>query len=383
MQGLTDGPRAGLTSDQVRYLVANTSSVNTAAGMELIDQNGTILEDVTDDLEGGSVSRNSYADIHGSASFAIGRPLDWGASIVRPYYEMTGALSSTATTITTVRFYLGAYFTEAPEEELDDEPTTYDVTGHDILSDLDDAVGDGYSVPAGTFVLDQCETILQSRGWTNYVIDDDARAKVITSPLTWTIDDNVTWLVIVNALLTSVGYQGIWSDWNGALRLHSYTDLASRPPEWVFDVSEATSLMEQGRKRARDLYDAPNRWVFYRGNATEDGQPVDGSGRYEFVNETLGVTSVEARGGRVKTKTASLDVADHSGLVAAASRIIDEDMALPSVLTVPTAPFPLAWHFDKYEVDDPRVGPVSTVLGRSWTLPLDGSAMSHEWSVLD
>jgi hypothetical protein len=381
VQGLTDGVRAGLTTEQVRYLVANTSSINTAAGMELVDQNGQLLEDVSNYLETGSVSRDSYADIHGSASFEIGRELDWGAAIVRPFYLMTGPLSSVATSLTTVRFNLGAYYTEVAEEELDDDPTTYSVTGHDIVSDLDDPVGDGYSVAGGTFVLDLCEQILQSRGWTNYVIDDDQRGTQIASPLTWTIDDNVTWLVIVNTLLTSVGYGSIWSDWNGALRLQKYVPMADRPAEWVFDVDEATSLMEQGRKRAKDYYNAPNRWVFYRGNATEEGQPVDGAGRFEYINETFGPTSVEARGGRRKSKTVTLDIADHDSLIAAAWKTIDADISLPSIVTVSTAPFPLAWHLDKYQVDDPRIGPRSNVTGRSWSLPLDGSSMSHEWSV--
>jgi hypothetical protein len=381
VQGLTDGVRAGLTADQVRYLIGNAASVNTAAGMELVDQNGVLLEDITDWLETGSVSRDSFADIHGTASFEIGRELDWGAAIVRPYYLMTGPLSAAATTLTTVRFNLGAYFTEVAEEELDDEPATFSVTGHDIVSDLDDPVGDGYSVTAGTFVLDLCEQILQSRGWTNYVIDDDQRATTIASPLTWTIDDNVTWLGIINTLLTSVGYGGIWSDWNGALRLQRYIPMSDRPPEWVFDVSEATSLMEQGRRRARDYYNAPNRWVFYRGNATEEGQPADDAGRFEYVNETTGPTSVEARGGRIKSRSLSLDAADHDSLVAAAWKTIDADISLPAAVTLSTAPFPLAWHLDKYQADDPRIGPLSDVTGRSWTLPLDGSAMSHEWAL--
>lgn len=381
MQGLTDGVRSGFTTAQVRYLIANSASVNTAAGLELVDMNGVLIEDISDSLETGTVSRDSYADIHGSASFELGQLLDWGTAIVRPYYLMTGPVSAAATSLTTMRFNLGAYFTETPEENLDEDPQTFSVIGHDVVSDLDDPVGDGYSVSAGVFVLDQCEAILQSRGWASYVIDDDARAKTVLSAQTWTIDDNVTWLGILNSLLSSIGYGGVWSDWNGALRLQRYIPMADRPPEWVFDVTDATGLMEQGRKRAKDYYNAPNRWVFYRGNATEQGQPENGAGRFEYINDTAGPTSVEARAGRIKTKTVTVDAADQDGLEAAAWKTIDADISLPSTVTLPTAPFPLAWHLDKYQVDDPAIGPLSDVTGRSWSLPLDGSSMTHEWSV--
>jgi hypothetical protein len=384
MQTPTDGPRAGYTTKQVAYLIENTPVVDTGFGMELLNQDLSVASDVSDFLVSATVTRSSYAAIHGSASFTLSQPLSWGNSIVRPYFTMTGPISSTAVVLTTMRFNLGAYYTDTPVEDLSQIPSTFDVTGYDVLSILDDAIGDAYSIDTGIDPLDAIEAILLARGVTQYQIDRDstARGVLLTSPMVWTLDDNVTWLTAVNKLLAYVGYQGIWSDWNGVLRAQTYTTPSDRAPEWVMDAAIADTILTQRRKRTHDYYDAPNRWVFYWGNNTDGAQPVDGAGRYEFINNTEGETSVEARGGRTITKTTSLDAADQASLVAAAQQTIDADMQVPTTFEHETAPFPLAWHFDKYTVNDPVLGAAQDVLSSSWSLNLDGSDMAHSWQVI-
>jgi hypothetical protein len=383
VQPPTDGPRAGLTTAQVRYLMENAPSVEIDVGLELLEPADlSVAEDITGDLIGGSVSRSSYANIHGASAFNLSRQLDWGRSIVRPYYLMTGPLSATATTLTQVRFNLGAYYTSTPDDDLSEVPPTYQVVGYDILSVLDDAVGDAYAIPAGTDYLQRVEDILISRGVTRYIIDRTQAGVLVPSAKTYTLDDNVTWLIVVNDLLAAIGYQGIWSDWNGYLRVHSYTTPSARPPEWVHGVTDATTLIGTALKRSRDYYSAPNRWVFYRQNNTDSTAPVDGNGRYEFINSSLGDTSVDARGGRIKSKVVGVDAADQPSLVAAAQVTIDADRMIPTTFAFETWPFPLAWHFDKYTLMDPRVGRVCDVLGSSWTLPFDGSNQQHEMTVV-
>jgi hypothetical protein len=382
MQPPTDDPRSAFTVAQVTYLIENTSSVETAFGMELLNLDLTVAADVSDFVSAGSITRKNEATLHASASFSIGQPLDWGNSIVRPYFTMTGPISSTATTRTTMRFNLGAFYTDTPEEDLAENPPTFDVIGYDILSILDDAVGDAYSVDIGVDYLTRVEEILLARGVTQYQIDQDATGKLVTSPLVWTMDDNVTWLTIVNKLLSSIGYQGIWSDWNGVLRCQTYTTPSARASEWTMNADINTTILTERRKRLHDFYSAPNRWVFYWTNNTDGPAPVDGAGRYEFINTTVGDTSVEARGGRTITKTLGLDVADQTSLVLMAQQTIDADMLVPTTIEHETAPFPLAWHFDKYTIDDPDLGTALDVLAASWTFNLDGSDMQHEWGVL-
>lgn len=410
MQPPTDGPRSAFTLAQVAYLIEAAPSLETSVGLELLDQTDlSVVEDISDYLSGGSVARSSYANIHGSAQFLLSRPLDWGTSIVRPYYLITGPISSlpVASTVasssyldtyvdtytaftaaqatdgmSTMRFNLGAYFLHTPDTDLSTSPPTYDVTGYDILSVLDDAIGDAYSIPAGVAYLDRVADILTARGVTQYVIDPDAGGKTLQSAKVYTMDNNVTWLAVVNDLLAAVGYQGVWSDWNGYLRCQAYTTPSDRAPEWVLGVDDATNIIGQAVKRSHDFYDAPNRWVFYRANNTDSAAPVDGNGRYEFINVTVGETSQERRAGRTITKVVSVDAADQAGLVAAAQQTIDADMQIPTKFTFPISPFPLAWHFDKLTIADPRFGAVQDVLGSSWTLPFDGSDMSYEATVV-
>jgi hypothetical protein len=384
MQPLTDGPRAIFTTAQVQYLIENTSSFDTDMGLELLDGLDTmqVQEDISDWLTGGMVSRSNYATIHSSSGFNLDRELSWGNSIVRPYMTITGPASSTATTLTTMRFYLGAYYIDSPDEDMSLVPSSFDATGYDILSVLDDPVGDDYSIDVGILYLALVEQILIDRGVTKYHIDQDQAGAVSASPKVWALDENPTWLEIVNYCLAAIGYQGIWTDWNGAFQIRTYRTPTDRSPEWWFTADISNTLLTQRVRRHRDFYDAPNRWIFYQSNVTED-QPVDGNGRYEYTNQVTGDASVEARGGRTITKPPQgVDVADHAALVAYATRVIDADMRIPFSITMETAPFPLAWHMDRYAVSDPTLGATADVLGLSWKMDLGGSDVTHEWSVL-
>jgi hypothetical protein len=383
MQPYNDGPRAAFTAAQVSYLIEQSSSPQIDKGLELLtgfDLN--VDSDISDRLISGSVSRSNYADIHGSATFALDQPLDWGNSLVRPYYLMTGPTSATARTLTTMKFYLGAFFTDSPDEDASSYPPTWDVTGYDILSILDDPIGDDYAVDLGEDPLAHVESILLGRGITQYKIDQDATGKLLGSPLVYAMTDNTTWLTVVNDLLAYVGYQSIWTDWNGVFRAQTYTTPALRGSEWFLGIDVADTLMTQRRKIARDFYDAPNRWVFYRSNNTDAVGPSDGAGRFEYINNSQGETSIEARGGRTITKVVSLDIADQVSLESAAQATIDADMAIPTTFSIETAPLPLVWHFDKFTVNDPALGAAQDVLGSTWTLALDGSDMTHEWTAI-
>lgn len=383
MQAATDGPRFRYTPEQVRYAIESSSSFNSTMGLELIDQNLDIIEDISEALTEATVARNSYANLHATLSFTIESPLSWGSAIVRPYMDITAPTSPTDP-LATLRFYLGAYVTDTPEEDMSLDVSSWDATGYDILSLLDDAVGDDYSVDAGESYLARVEEILLNRGFTEYIIDPDQAATVRPSAKTWPLDDNVTWLNVINDLLAAVGYQGIWSDHNGRLRCHSYRSPRDRGPEWHMTDDPAVTLLTQRRRRKRDFYDAPNHWIFYRNSTTEEEQPdATNQLRYEYTNETTGETSVEARGGRLITKVTGVDVADVDTLIATAQRTIDADTLIPTIITIDTAPFPLAWHFDRIEVSDARLGVSLQVLATSWQMNLDGSDMSWEWSVIE
>lgn len=378
MQPITAAPRDGLTEEQVRWLIHGSPALETAHGCELIDQNLELIEDISADFGGGSVSRKSYNMIHGSASLVISRDLDWGTAIVRPYMTLTDGVIS-------ARFNLGAYYTSRPQSRTGENPPSHAVTGYDILDRLNDKTGAAYGVEAGTEVLTAVETIWRDRGYTRYILDPAASGKTLPSAYVSPLDDNKTWLGITNDLLAMIGYQGVWSDWNGYLRGEPYLRPADRPVEWVYDLDPQTSIIDPERTYTLDTYEAPNRWVAIRSNDIDGATPVEGNGIFTYENLSTGPTSIDGRGGRTITKPLRISAADQAALEAQAWLAIDADMRLPQTVTHKTGPNPLHWHFDKVALDDPAADGLerwADVLATGWTLPLASGDMDHEWQVL-
>ncbi|WP_435589571.1 hypothetical protein [Micromonospora aurantiaca (nom. illeg.)] len=380
MQPLTAAPRDHLTEAQVRWLIQDSPAVETAHGCELVDQNLEVIDDISDDVDGdsASVARRSYNAVHGAARLTISRDLDWGTAIIRPYMVLTDGVIS-------ARFNLGAYYTALPRQSTGQNLPAHDVTGYDILDRLNDKTGTSYAVDAGVEVLTAVETILTDRGYTRYILDPSAAGKTLPSAYVSPLDDNKTWLNIVNDLLALVAYQGMWSDWNGYLRGEPYQRPADRTVEWVYDLDPATSIISPERTYTLDTYEAPNRWVAIRNNDIDGATPVEGNGIFTFENLTSGPTSIEARGGRTITRPVRFSAADQAALEAQAWLAIDADMRIPQTITHTTGPNPLHWHFDKITLDDPAaggLGPWADVLATGWMLPLGGGDMDHEWQVL-
>jgi hypothetical protein len=375
VQPLTGPPREAFTEDDVLAIVRDAPALIVSSGLELLDQGLNVLVDLTTYLTGGEVSRASYADLHGSANLLLETELDWGTAIVRPFMNLTDG-------VTLLRFNLGAYYTSSPTIEVEASPVLHTVIGIDIIDGLNDPLGETYVVDKGESYLDTVEQIFLQRGFTAYSIDWSAVDSVLPSPKVWLLDDHTTWLNVVNELLGGVGYQGVWSDWDGALRAQRYISPSLRASEFEYDVSEMTGMMEESRSIELDFYKVPNRWVFFRTNTTEGFTPIEGNGVYTFVNQADGPTSVTGRGGRVITKTLGIDAVDQAALVASGTVTIDADSTTNAKMTLHTSPNPLHWHFDRVTVDDPAMGITQDALTTQWTLPLNGEPMSHEWTIL-
>lgn len=374
MQPPTVAPREAYTADEITELIRDTPSREIGSGLELIDMALEVEEDLTDWFAGGSVGRESFANLHGSASFELLRPLDWGRSLVRPYY-----------TINDVRFDLGAYFTSVPTTEVSQDPTTYKIEGYDILLRLANRVGSSYSLASGELILTAVETILIAQGFSRYTIDQYAAASTMPAARVWPIDDNTTWLTVVNDLLAAVGYQGIWSDWSGLLRCERYTSPRDRGAEWVYNGDGDASQLSVVRTVNRDYFDVPNRWIACRQNNIEGATPVEGDGVYTFTNEIDGPTSVEARGRVITGPLILVDAADQAALVTAVQQRVAADMSVPTTieLSLPLAN-PLHWHFDRCYVVDSALG-MHEVVVTKWVLPLAPSTADQtmSWTVLE
>jgi hypothetical protein len=367
--------QTGLTAAQVTTLLRDSPAVQFGAGLELLDIDLNVLVDLTDFFAGGSVSRSNYATLHATATLSLSTELDWGTAIVRPY------LTATDGTLTG-RWNEGAYLTSSPATGISETPITHEISGYDILHWLNTPIGEAYVVNAGTDYLTAVETILTTQGVTAYQIDQQAAGTVLPAAKVWAFSDSTTWLNVINDLLASVGYMGIYSDWDGRLRVEPYQLPTDRAAEWLYDSTPEVSMMARKRTLTRDTFNSPNRWVFHWSQPPEGAQPVEGAGVYTFVNELNGPTSVAARGRVISARPQAIDVVDQAALVAAAQISIDADLRLSSTLDVETFPNPLHWHFDRMTINDPGVGAIAELLSVNWTLPLDGGDMRHVWSLL-
>lgn len=373
MQPPTVDPRGTFTSDQIIALIKTDESMIVGAGCELLNRDLRVLADLTDNLAGGDVSRANFATLHGSCGIKLTTPLQWGSAIVRPYMTLSNG-------VITARFNLGAYFTSTPDYVTGVDPTTYDVIGYDMLSALDVPIGDTYSLPLGYNYLQTIESILVNQGYTRYVIDPLRRYTTTPARRGWLMSDNVTWLTVVNDLLAAIGYRGIYADWDGVLKCVPYISPESTPPEWIYDDGQFTSQMYPQQTVIHDYYQTPNKWIGVRSNGIDGVTPTEGNGIFTYQNNSDGETSIEARS-RVITAKLDIEAADQAALVSAVMQQVAQDKRVGTTIQASSTPNPLHWHFDVLTITTKELGTVK-VRENEWTLPLDGSSMSHAWAVL-
>lgn len=394
MQLLTTAPRDSLTDAQVRWLLTGAPTVAYGRGLELLDSDLTLLDDITDALEDGSVTRTMNADVHGTCQLKLSRDIDYATQLVRPYMTLTdGALSA--------RFYVGAYTLRKGQDTFGSSIPSISVDGSDRLWLLN-RPADAWAALADTGVIAAVLDVFAAAGVTGVLIDGTAQDKTLPADMLWplfgtasdgtTANGTTTWLQIVNKLLSTINYRGVWCDELGRFRSQPYVDPGDRAPEFFFDFDdERNSIVSPSRTRARDLSSLPNRWVFVQQNVVSaDGSsatPVDGAGLY-VVDHSQVTSAPGYRKGLVWSGApVQLPAADQESLVALGDAYVAAAERVATTLTVTTAPFPAAWHWDVYTYSDTEVGGLMTVEESAWTLDLGQSGgvpndMQRTWSVI-
>jgi hypothetical protein len=280
-----------------------------------------------------------------------------------------------------MRFNLGAYYTNTPDRELGTNPLVYNVQCYDLLDALNTPTGEAFAVDAGVSYLTTVSDILTSLGFSQLQIDSTRASTTLPTAKVWPLDAQTTWLNVINDLLAAIGYRGIWSDWDGFLRCEPYLTPDERATEWMYDTTlRSKSMLSVKRVVSRDYYKAPNRWVAIRNSNVSGATPVEGNGVYTYVNEYNGLTSVEARDGRVITSILTLDAADQAALISQTNQAIETDLRLQTKYSVESSPNPLHWHFDKILYRDQEMGSDVAVMSTAWELPLLGGNMRHNWT---
>jgi hypothetical protein len=370
VQPLSASPRASLTAAQVTALLT-APDLATDFGVELLDASLALVEDISADVVTGTVRRDNLATVHGTVDLTVTRSLAWGRDRVRPYM----LLSSATAGVSLARFNLGVFLLTTPSTPLTETPITYAVTGFDQLNLLQDSIGDSYSVALGANVLTSVRAALTAAGVTAPVLlDSAASTAVLSSVLTFplTSSSSPTWIQVVNGLLASVNYWGIWTDWDGAFRSGPYVTPAARAPEWTFTVGDlVTGVVATERTVTNDVWNAPNWWRFIQNGLTS--APVEGAGQYTVQNVTAGPSAQGSVGRTVHAPVVFLDAVDQASLVSQGDRVVAAALRSTEIITTKLSPFPIAWHQDIVAYVDAALGGSRKASCRSWALPLGGA----------
>lgn len=356
------------TPEQIFALVT-ASNLEVGFGAELLDANDNIVEDISDDLMGGDVEHQNYANVHGTCQLLLSRSLVWSTARVRPYQTLTGAGY-------TKTWPLGVYLLTTPQTVLGDTPTIYEVSGYDKLHLLQHPIGDTATVVAGTGYLDAVRAAITASGATptTVLLDGTSEASVLPAPMVWVLDPEspTTYLDVINDLLAAVGYRGLYADANGVFCSEPYQSPLVKPPTWTLDLTDQhTVIVAEGSTLKTDIFSQTNWWRFIRKGMT--AAPAEGTGLY----------TVDLSDGGAKIKSVQLvNAADQTALVAIGNAIVQTAQQVEQTLEVETGPLPLLGHFDVFIYKAPSEIGELRAQARSHQISLDGGNVKIVLEVL-
>lgn len=377
--------RDGLTTERVTELL-RSPVLTVQSGLELLRPDLSVQEDISEDLVGGKVSRNCDATIHGTCQLQITRALRWGVDLVRPFMILSDGRAE-------VRFDCGVYVLTTPELVSGTDVPTYDCDGYDRIVLLQRQVGQERAYYSGLNYLDVLTGVLADAGMAGTAdIDRSAADYTLPSTLFYPLvpkrygpgineeetTSPVTWLRILNDLLAAINFRAVYAEASGRLRMQRYQPAQSRTVDFDFDVDDPQTIVGEQRTFTQDLWDAPNRWVFYQSNRADTAPPSsegEGQWTYELSPEH------PLRSGRLTWSSAiAVEAASQQALEDIGRRIASNDINVTATIKTTTGPFPAAGHYDTFTLRD-ELG-ARRVEGNEWTYDLDGSDVSWLWRVV-
>lgn len=403
-----------LTADEQETLLLAVD-LEVDAGCELLDFTDlSVVEDLSGllDLSQSNVTWNGKATVHRDCSVTLARELSWGTALIRLFQVLTDAMSGLS-----ARRNVGVFCLTTPDTPLGTEvllpdgstSVLYKVTGPDRLHLLDREVGRSYVVTEGTGVLAALEQVITDAGLSGVLIDSTAEAATVPTDMAWPLipsadtassTDTVgppdvtatsgsratTWLNIANDLLGLISYRGAWCDDDGYYRFTPYADPSTQPPTWGWNADDPiVSTVLVDRTASRDVWKAPNRWIFIWSNMPTDGSgdeqtPTEGNGGVYIVdNVSDGPSSQAARNGLIFPTQVSFNAASADDLIAQGLARVAADKRAVTTYQVKTGPFPIAGHWDVFTYTDEAAGGSVKVQATSWQMPLNGGPVTWDF----
>lgn len=224
---------------------------------------------------------------------------------------------------------------------------------------------DGY-IAAGTKYTDAVQSFLARAGVSNVLIPE--------SPLTLRVDREdwdvgESFLTIVNTLLGEINYNSLWFDANGVARSEPYTAPTERGVRFTYRSGK--DAVVRAHSAAEDYFSAYN--VFTVGVSDSGAEPIYATA----VNDAVDSRISTVYRGRIAAPVVMLEGTPSEEEV----QRYAQNLMLKSRISTETASIqtaPEAGH----EVGDAVSVSLPELRGKfeetGWTLPLDGSLMTHK-----
>ncbi|MGE5612674.1 MAG: hypothetical protein ACM3UO_00165 [Bacillota bacterium] len=379
MQPLNEGIRGGLTKEQVRRLLQSTDDLEITYGADGLNRDLQFKADLTPYMStGSSITSDTTAVIHRTCQFVIDSSCidvwNYHSGFVRPWQRFTNPITGDS-----AQFNLGVFTLPTAPNDLSTLPSILTFTGYDLNYFLQQEIGESYEVPRG---VDPVAAAAQAIALAcpGAFVDWTPSNQTTPTTLTWPFNgstSNTTWLQVITTLLHSVGYRAAWVDWNGTFRLEPYRDAQTVPAEWTFDLTSPINIIGEQRQQTQDLFSVPNWWRFVMANQTST--PVEGTSQYTYTDDSAQNPGSTRNRGRLVKYTESVNVTNFAALKAYALKKVTADLKPSETIVGTIQPFPLLWHFDVVEYNDPNLSNVTLngatnrrMVVTKWTLPLDG-----------
>lgn len=341
--------------------------------VEVLSQNDEIEHDnISGNVRACTIEHGGFRNIHRIITIELDKELDWGRQRIKPYLTVEGA--GWVDTLP-----LGVFCLTAPVRTGGLRPPQWSVNGFDKMYLIDQPLALPVSYPTGSPILANVRELLSLRGIQVDRISNDRASDVLSQVHSWGVEQNFTYLQVINDLLAMVGYRGLRLDPDGFPESGPHPSARSRNITWRYDAgSPTTTVYLSGREHVDDYTDRPNRWVFWANNIDADQPPIEGDGLYIVDNHTEGSSSQQARGGLVITRAEGIEAITQADLEANGQRLVDEDMMSSATVRLTTSINPYHDHQDILEVIDRDLGIAGTFEETVWSMDIFARTMTHE-----
>lgn len=327
-----------------------------------------VADDDMSGVVGGSLTMGVYDDTRwkGSLSWAglESEMPAWRDILVQPVHSVELGDGKR------VEWEMGVYLCHTPAAtHAGDGLVSVEVNLHDLTLTLRRAkLLKDSGVFGGTQVVPHVRSLIDFHGGgllTTAIEDSDA-----TLPATLTWEAGTSILTIINALLATIGYEGLYADMQGVLRSAPYVAPGDRPIVWEFTAG-GSSVFTPGRELTRDDFDTPNR-VSLLTQGEGDGPGLRAVATLDDL--APGHPLSQDVSGQYVDRVETVEADNQATLQGLADRMLLEGITTSSTLRVEHAPVPIGPH-SRVATDLIESGTVQTMSidcesGAHWTTTL-------------